>query len=132
MPTPEQVHIAIDSRMAAEFVDVPVLYSNQLDTVPSQGQTPYIKQNVRFNEAKQFELGRTTSKREYGALVFIIHVRVDTGTLARDRLYRRMVDLFRSQLVGGATFLNVQPLMEGRNENWFMSGHQIPFYFNSI
>lgn len=128
----ETIHKAIDTLWLASLSDVPTVFSNMDDTAQSLGTEAWIKQKVEFREVKQFELGNTDSSRNWGVLVFIIHYRRGTGTLDRDRLYRRVVNLFRSQLVGGATLLNVQPLISGGSQNWAMSGYQIPFYFNSI
>lgn len=128
----ETVHKAIDTRWIAELPDVPTIFTNQDDVAKSEGVDPWVKQKVLPREAKQFELGNITSARQWGVMVFIIYVRKGEGTLDRDRLYGQVINSFRSQLIGGATFQNVQPMLSGSNENWSLSGYQIPFYFNSI
>ncbi len=132
MPTSVQVHAAVDQHTAAQFNDIPVLYTNQDNTTLSQGTAPYIKQKVHFREDRQFELGNTSSSRQFGVLVITIYVRKGTGTFERDTLYERVRTAFRSRMIGGATFLNVQPLRSGESDNWCVSAWQIPFYFNTI
>lgn len=126
------VHQAIDIHTAAEFSDVPVVFTNQDDTALSQGETPYLKQKVIFREDRQFELGNTVSSRQFGVVVITIYVRKGTGSMARDTLYQRVRTAFRSRMIGGATFQNVQPMRYGESENWCISAYQIPFYFNTI
>ena len=132
MPDPVEVHSAIDVHTLAQFPDVPIIFTNQDDTALSQGTAPWLKQKVIFREDRQFELGNTSSSRQWGVVVIIIHVRAGTGSLARDTLYQRVLNCYRSRLIGGATFLNVQPMRQGENENWCLSAYQIPFYFNRI
>jgi hypothetical protein len=126
------VHKSIDQYTAAQFADVPVVYTNQDDTVLSQGEEAWMKQKVIFRENRQFELGNTSSSRNWGVVVITIFVRKGTGSLVRDTLYDRVRNAYRSRMIGGATFLNVQPMRYGENENWCLSAYQIPFYFNSI
>lgn len=126
------IHKAVDIYTAAQFPDVPVVYANQDETTLAEGNISWLKQKVVFREANQFELGNVDSARQKGVVVFIIYVRKGSGSLDRDTLYQRVLNSFRSKQIGGATFLNVQPMLQGGNENWSLTGLQIPFYFNSI
>lgn len=128
----EAVHKSIDQHWVANLAAIPTVFTNMDDVQLSEGSAPWVKQKVLPREAKQFELGNQNSARHWGVIVFIIYVRKGVGTLDRDRLYGQVVNSFRSQLIGGATFKDSQPMLSGSNENWFLSGYQIPFYFNSI
>jgi len=132
MYTEEQIHISIDQHTAAQFPAMPIVFDNQDDTAASQGAVPWLKQKVVFKTANQIILGNTTPFRGTGAVVFIIYVRKGTGTSDRDKLHQRVIDSFRSQQIGGATFLNAQLLNRGESENWQLIGLQIPFFFNSL
>lgn len=132
MPDAVAVHQAIDTHTAAEFSDVPVVYTNQNDESFVQAGVAFLKQKVIFREDRQFELGNTSSSRQHGVVVIMIYVPRGTGTLLRDTIYQRVRNAFRSRMIGGATFLNVQPVRYGESENWCISAYQIPFYFNTF
>lgn len=132
MLTLEQVETAIYDAATSVLSDVPKIYTNMDDTSLSVGTASWIKFKVNPTMSKQLQLGDNNSSREWGALVFILYVRKGQGTQDRDRLYKRVIDLYRNKLVGGATFMDSQPLLSGNNENWFLAGYQIPFYFDSI
>lgn len=128
----EDIEKAITAAAVAAFNDVPIIFTNQDDTSLSEGTASWIKFKVNPANSNQLQLGDNISSRELGVLVFIIYIRKGQGTLERDRLYKRVLDLYRNKMVGGATFKGSQPLLAGNNENWFVAGYQIPFYFDSI
>lgn len=132
MASQKLIHIAIDQyTVTASNVSgaTPVVFDNQDDVVLSEGVLSYIKQKVTFMEDKQIELGTPTVRKREGIVVIIIYVRKGTGTLDRDVLYDKMVKCFRSQLIGGATFLDPKMMAQGDSENWNASSYKIPFYF---
>jgi len=131
MLTLEQVEQAIYVAAESALNDVAKIYTNMDDTSLSNGTASWIKFKVNPTNSKQLQLGDTDSSREWHALVFIIYVRKGSGTQDRDRLYKRVLDLYRNKLVGGATFMDSQPLLTGNNENWFLAGYLIPFYFDA-
>lgn len=132
MPNQKTVHISIDQFTATASAvggATSVVYDNQNDVDLSGGLVSYIKQKVTFTDDKQIELGNTTLRKREGMVVIIIYVRKGKGSLDRDVLYDKMVKCFRSQVIGGATFLDPKMMAQGDSENWNASGYKIPFYF---
>lgn len=126
------VHSAIDQHTQDTLTGLTIIYTGQDDLEASNGQASWVKQKVLFSDSKQFELGNTASSRNWGKVVIYIYTRKGSGSADRDNILQRVVNCYRSRKIGGATFLNVQPLTNGESENWCVSGFQIPFYFNSI
>lgn len=134
--TDNEIRVAIDKVIRDNLVTgsdpVIVIFDNQDDTSASNAQAAWIKQSIVFRETNQFQLGDTDSSRNKGVLVFKIYVRTGKGAGQGDVLRARVVRLFRSRKVGGATFLNAQTLGTGKSGNWAVNALQIPFYFDSI
>lgn len=129
MATQKAVHIAIDQFLVAQLAGVPCVFDNQDDTELSKGTVSFIKQKVHFKNDKQHELGNVTSRKIDGIVVIILNIRKGAGAADRDDLYNNVVKSFRSQIIGGATFLDPQAVASGNTDNWNLTGWQIPFYF---
>lgn len=132
MTTFADVHRAIDEYTVSALAGENVVYSNQDDNALSQGTAPYVKQRVLFTQARQFELGAPERGRNYGVVVFLIHVRRGQGEAARNTLLQKVVNSFRSRVIGAATLLNARMTTQGENANWSLTGVEVPFYYHDL
>lgn len=134
MPTIAQVAAAIDLHTKAQIEDLgtPVVYGNQDREALSAGTAPFLSQKVVFTGVNQFILGHTIPGRHFGSVVFLIHVRKGVGDGPRNTLYDKVVKSFRSQVVGGAKFLNAQIQGQDEVDGWSLTGVVVPFYFEEF
>lgn len=134
MPTISQVAAAIDLHTKAQIEDLgtPVVYGNQDREALSIGSVPFLSQRVVFEAANQLVLGNTAPARHFGSVIFLIHVRKGVGDGQRNTLLDKVVKSFRSQVVGGAKFLNAQLQGQDEVDGWVLTGVVVPFYFEEF
>lgn len=134
MPTIAQVAAAVDlhTKVQIEDLGTPVVYGNQDRESLSKGTAAFLTQRVIFEEVRQFILGNVTPGRHFGSIVFLIHVRKGVGDGPRNILFDIVVKSFRSQVIGGAKFLNAQIQGQDEIDGWVLTGVVVPFYFEEF
>lgn len=127
-----QIQGAIDTALAALLAPVPIAFGNTDYTPLSEGELPFVRAACIFNRFKQLACGNTVQHRVYGNLFLVLHFRKNTGDGGRNLLTRKLVNFFRGQKVGGATFLDVNGRASGTSENWAITGLDCPFYYDQM
>lgn len=110
---------------------VAFLYDNQEDVSLSTGTAPYVRMRVNFSFDDQVHLGNQGYRRQEGSILLFIHVRTNTGPLARNQIVDRLTRAFRSTYIAPATTFDAQVLPSTRTENWEITAVRIPFYFDN-
>lgn len=132
MTTEAQAHTAIDTLTSTTLAAYTVLYDGMVDPEVSDGQTPFIRQEVRFATNSQAELTGRCFRRHRGYAIFYIHWRRGTGAAARNTIKTLIERAFVSKNVGGVTFQDSRAVPVNPTENWNILGVQISFYFDEV
>lgn len=132
MPTRAQVHEALDNLTQTVLVGQNVIFGNQENLNYSKGTLPFIRQRVIFLDYEQKELGRPSSTRSHGSIVFTLHVQKGSGDGIRNQLSDLINKNFCNTQIGGAVFYGSKELPLGSAENWSLTGVRIPFFFDEV
>ena len=130
--TEADAHRILDLRTQTVLTGELVLYKNEENVSYSEGNDPFVKQRVMFQNSDQIELGNTDRERNEGTLVFDIFCRSGTGSAASNALLNKIKVGFRGKRLDGVTLAGVNSLGESEAHNWLISTYLIPFYFYSI
>ena len=87
--TEADAHRILDLRTQTVLAGELVLYKNEENVSYSEGNDPYVKQRVMFQNSDQIELGNTERERNEGTLVFDIFCRSGTGSAAQNALLNK-------------------------------------------
>lgn len=108
------------------------VYGNMDDLVLSEGNAPYFKQRIMYQDSSQLFLGAPQSARQRGSVIFTLYVPKGVGDGPRDRMHKALVSSFRGKVIGGAVFSRDRVLTSGASGNWATTGINFPFYFDQL
>lgn len=130
MSTIAQAQTLIDQRITSAVTGVTVVKTNQDadQAFAASPQANFIHFKVMWGGARQIELGAPANYRIDGVLSAVIYTARGKGPAEGNVLVQKVLDAFRSQMVGDITFYSAEILPRREAGAWEVIGVQIPFF----
>jgi len=130
MSTLTQAQALIDARITTVMAGDTVVKTNQDadQAFAATPQTKFTHFKVMWGAARQMELGAPANYRIDGVLSAIIYTVKGKGPADGNALLQKVLDGFRSQMVGDVTFYSAEILPRREVGTWEVIGVQIPFF----
>lgn len=136
--TYDQALKTIQSQFQTNWTYTPVAYDNveprdfsdPVQPLLSDLQTPYIGVKVLFEESYAAETGPNAIKRTWGSIETSFFTRLSSGASTNSANIDNLSNLFEYKVIGGIVFKELMVLTPIPTKGWYVTPTLLRFYFN--